>query len=197
MHIVAVVTARWNSSRFPGKMLADINGRPMLQVVIDQCKKAQVNDVMVATTHGSKPIIDYCEQNKVHYCTGDENDIIHRLYVAAAASDASIIIRAWGDAPLTSPHVINRLIKAWDESKSNYIHAPQEALGTSAALVTVNQLDYDRHLLLGDEEASLWYHKYCIKQPYALAIPSKFDLSSINLSVDDEKSLELIRTILE
>lgn len=196
MRIVAAITARWHSERFPGKMLADINGRPMLQIVVDQCCKSCVDDVVVATTWNSQPIIDYCEANSIHYCAGDENDIIHRLYIAAGAADADILVRAWGDAPLTNPNVINRLVKAWEDKKSNYIHAPQEALGTSAALVTTRQLDYDKHLLFGNEEASLWYHRYCIKQPYALAIPSKFDMSGINLSVDDEKSLELVRSIL-
>lgn len=196
MRVVAVITARWHSERFPGKMLKDINGRAMLQVVIDQCRKSSVDDVIVATTWSSQPIIDYCDTNSISYCTGDENDIIHRLYIAAAASDADILVRAWGDAPLTNPKVIDRLVKAHEDTNANYIHAPQEALGTSAALVTVKQLDGDRHLLFGNAESSLWYHKYCIQQPYALAIPSKFDLSGINLSVDDEKSLELVRSIL-
>jgi len=195
MRVIAVVTARWNSTRLPGKMLADINGRPMLQVVIDQCYKSAVDEVVVATTHNSKEIIDYCESVSQLWVAGDEEDIIQRLYLASEKEDADLIIRAWGDSPCTNPQVINKLIRAWETSDNDYIYAPYEPKGVSAALITADRLAEDYRTIVNNDD-KLWYHKYCIRQPYALALLLRYDLSGVNLSVDDEQSLELARSII-
>ena len=50
MKIVAVIPARYNSTRFPGKPLADICGKPMIWWVYNQVKKVkEINEVYVAT----------------------------------------------------------------------------------------------------------------------------------------------------
>lgn len=194
---VIIITARWQSTRLPGKMLADINGRPMLQVVIDRCLQSCVKKVVVATTESSQPIIDYCEKNKITYVVSDEEDIVHRLYVAASSvAETDYVVRVWGDAPLTNPRTIDRIVKHWEKTKAEYIWASREPLGTSAALVDIKRLEKDKHLLFGNRLSSLWYHKYCIQQPYAVSLASPIDLSYVNLSVDDERSLEIARAII-
>ena len=58
--IVAVIPARYNSSRFPGKPLAKINGKSMIQHVYERVKKSTLLDnVVVATDH--KRIIEACK----------------------------------------------------------------------------------------------------------------------------------------
>jgi 3-deoxy-manno-octulosonate cytidylyltransferase (CMP-KDO synthetase) len=48
--ILAVIPARWASTRFPGKPLADILGKPMIQWVSEQTQKANlINEVVIAT----------------------------------------------------------------------------------------------------------------------------------------------------
>ena len=49
MKVVAVIPARWQSSRLKGKVLMDINGKPMVQHVWERAKKAkQIDDVIIA-----------------------------------------------------------------------------------------------------------------------------------------------------
>ncbi len=48
MKVVAIIPARYASSRFPGKPLADMDGKPMIRRVYEQVRKV-VNDVYVAT----------------------------------------------------------------------------------------------------------------------------------------------------
>lgn len=53
MKVLAVIPARWASSRYPGKPLADIGGKPMLQAVYEQtllCKS--ISEVLIATDDG-------------------------------------------------------------------------------------------------------------------------------------------------
>jgi len=188
---VAVITARWLSTRLPGKMLIDIKGKPMLQHVVDRCLMSDVDDVMVATTLSSQPIIDYCIDSGIRYCIGDEEDILSRLYTAALLTDATQIIRAWGDSPLTNPQTINQLL---GEGVGVYAYAPFEPRGTSAALIDRKLLESDNKNLEGVDRH--WYHKYCISRPYTKVRLSKYSFSHINLSVDNERSLELVRSII-
>ena len=50
MRIIGVIPARYSSQRFPGKVLADIAGKPMIQRVYEQvCKASLLNDIIIAT----------------------------------------------------------------------------------------------------------------------------------------------------
>ena len=49
MKIIAIIPARWGSTRLPGKPLSDINGKPMIEWVYEAVKKSRVDKVVVAT----------------------------------------------------------------------------------------------------------------------------------------------------
>lgn len=192
MFTVAVITARWQSHRLPGKALIDINGRPMLRHIIDRCLMSAVDEVCVATTKSSKPIIDYLDAEGLEYAIGSEEDILSRLALAAKQFDASHIVRVWGDSPLINPRNINRLIGNKDKAK--YLYLPDEPLGTSATILEVDQL-YEDDKCRWDGNDRHWYHAYCIEQSWAKPLRSQYDLSGFNFSVDDEKSLYLARSL--
>jgi spore coat polysaccharide biosynthesis protein SpsF (cytidylyltransferase family) len=174
MGSVAIITARWLSTRLPGKMLADINGKPLLQWVVDRCRMSKVDEVVVATTESSQPIIDYCTSHKIPYYVGDEEDIVSRLHGAAVEFEADVIIRVWGDSPMVNPYIIDRLLKM----KSDYWYADDGWKGTGAARLTFKQLEKDHKDLKGDGRH--WYHKHLWP----------------DYSVDDEESLQRARSIL-
>ncbi len=174
MRSVAIITARWLSTRLPGKMLTDINGKPMLQWVVDRCRMSKVDEVVVATTESSQPIIDYCEKHGIRYYVGDEEDIVSRLYSAAVEYKADVIIRVWGDSPMVNPTIINILLG----SNADYRYLDDGHKGTGVSRLSFQKLERDHTWLTGDDRH--WYHKYCWA----------------DYSVDDEISLELVRSIL-
>ena len=99
--IVAIIPSRWNSTRFPGKALADLCGKPVLRHIVDHARGLNgVSEVIVATSHLSQPIIDYCEGNGIRVYVGDEDDVLARLCGAADSSGAEIVLRLWGDNPI-------------------------------------------------------------------------------------------------
>jgi len=111
MKIIAVIPARYNSTRFPGKPLADICGRPMIWWVYNQVKKAKkINEVYIATDDRriANVCINYNMQYRmtgVHHCTSTE-----RVYEVAknVASDLYIVVN--GDEPLINPQIIESII---------------------------------------------------------------------------------------
>ena len=61
MKVIGVIPARYKSSRFPGKPLADICGKPMIWWVYQQCKKVkELDEVYVATE--DQRIVDKCNE---------------------------------------------------------------------------------------------------------------------------------------
>jgi spore coat polysaccharide biosynthesis protein SpsF len=197
MRSVAIITARWLSTRLPGKMLADINGKPLLQWVVDRCRQSKVDDVVVATTKDSLPIIQYCMANKIHFYIGDEDDIVSRLYHAAVKYSADVIIRVWGDCPLVNPKAIDLLMEAPADNHNFdfYYFTSNDPKGMGAGLLSFGLLEKHYKELAGDDRH--WYHKYLMaKTPVRCTNTYGTNLSHIDLSVDDEISLNLVRAIL-
>lgn len=97
-----------------GKALADICGKPMLGHIVDTTRKSQVDEVVVATTFNSQPIIDYCIENEISYYIGSEEDILDRIYQCAKKYEADVIVRLWGDAPLINEGQIDSAISMFN-----------------------------------------------------------------------------------
>ena len=106
--IVAIIPARYNSTRFPGKSLADLFGKPLIQHVYERVIKASVvSRVYVATD--DKRIALAVEQfggkavmTSPHHLSGTD-----RVAEAAAATGGNIIVNVQGDEPLIEPSVID------------------------------------------------------------------------------------------
>lgn len=109
----AIIQARMNSSRLPGKVLMDLDGKPALQRMIERVRQAQkVDKIIVATTTSVKddPIIDLCKQMNCNYFRGSENDVLLRVLSAAKAFKIDTIVELTGDCPLIFWEHIDQLV---------------------------------------------------------------------------------------
>jgi len=117
MSIIGIIPARFASSRFPGKPLADINGKTMLQRVVEQAKKANLlTEVLVATD--DKRIENHCKEISVACVMTNTNhqsgtDRCFEAYTLSKSS-ANYIINIQGDEPFLHPDQINSLATACD-----------------------------------------------------------------------------------
>jgi 3-deoxy-manno-octulosonate cytidylyltransferase (CMP-KDO synthetase) len=109
MKIIAIIPARYGSSRFPGKPLVDICGKPMVWWVYNQAIKAAL-ETYVATD--DKRIADVCKQNSIpHIMTSyDCGTSTERVYEVAQKIIADIYIVINGDEPLIGLDIINAVI---------------------------------------------------------------------------------------
>lgn len=103
--ILAIIQARLTSTRFPRKILADINGKTMLQHVIDNVNESVVDKVVVAIPKGQR--IPFEDADKFE---GEEIDVLDRYYQCAKFYNADIIIRITSDCPLVNKDLINTVI---------------------------------------------------------------------------------------
>jgi len=120
---VALIQARMGSSRFPGKVLADLSGRPMLWHVVKRVRQARnVDKVVIATTNeaADDPIAQFCAQEGIDCFLGSEQDVLDRFYRAAKASGADVVIRITADCPLIDPEVIDKVISRFERGDCDY-----------------------------------------------------------------------------
>lgn len=111
MKIVAVIPARYESSRFQGKPLADIKGKPMIWWTYQQAKKVkEISDVYVATD--DKRIFDCCEEYGINVVMTSNEHLTGTDRVAEVARkvQADIYINIQGDEPLIEPDTIRSVL---------------------------------------------------------------------------------------
>lgn len=111
MKIVGVIPARYESSRFPGKPLADICGKPMIWWVYHQCLKVEeLNEVYVATDDAR--IEKACMENGINVImTSDKHRTgTDRVGEVARKVEADLYVNIQGDEPLLEPKTIQAAI---------------------------------------------------------------------------------------
>ncbi len=111
MKIIGVIPARYESSRFPGKPLALICGKPMIWWVYNQAIKVEAfSEVMVATD--SDKIFDACKELGINVrMTSDTHQTgTDRLGEIAKNEEADFYVNIQGDEPLIEPAVIQTIV---------------------------------------------------------------------------------------
>ncbi len=116
---VVIIPARWAASRFPGKVLAEVNGRSLLAHVIEVCRAAQaVERVMVATDDrrifavaaeaGAEPVMTSSRLK-----SGSD-----RVAAVAESIRTPIIVNVQGDEYFDRPQILNRLVLTLQDNRS-------------------------------------------------------------------------------
>lgn len=112
MKIIGVIPARYQSSRFPGKPLAMICGKPMIWWVYRQASKVEeLDQVLVATD--SDQIYEKCRELgiQVVMTRNDHPTGTDRLGEIAAHSDGDFYVNIQGDEPMIEPGIIQTIIQ--------------------------------------------------------------------------------------
>jgi len=117
MNTVGVVPARYASTRFPGKMLKDLGGLPLVVRTALQAKKAaSLEEVLVATDH---PEIEHAVQQAglpVVMTRPDHPSGTDRIAEAVEQLDAEIIVNVQGDEPFVDPQTLEALVQRMKQS---------------------------------------------------------------------------------
>jgi len=220
MSTVAIIQARLNSSRFPGKVLVELAGKPLLQHALDRLRQAKrVDRIVVATCYpGGGAIAGHCEDWDVecYIDSGPENDVLGRFNVVANKWEADLIVRVCGDNPLIWPEGIDRLVAAINDEprwKRHYDYAAYQYSkdrpailkpnGYFGELMTAEALSRAaRECAPGDPDRE-HVTKYIYQNPHRfscrwLRVPKWYrDAGSPHHAVDTPEDLDEIRDLME
>ena len=134
--ILAVIPARWASTRFPGKPLADIFGKPMVQWVSEQVQKSSlVTEVVIATD--DKRIYDVVIGfgGKVVMTSPNHQSGTDRVAEVARNIQCDIVVNIQGDEPFIPPENINLVIKPLLESDEFVVSTLMTSIRSSSEML--------------------------------------------------------------
>lgn len=140
--ILGIIPARWASTRFPGKPLHPIAGKPLVQHVWERCRRCKKLDQLVVATDDTR-IRDACTAfgAEVAMTSPDHPTGTDRIAEAAAAfPDSTHVINIQGDEPLIEPALIDQLAAALTDD-------PGLAMATAANPLTDEALMDDPNVV--------------------------------------------------
>jgi len=112
----AIIQARYNSTRLPGKVVLPLAGRPVLAHIVERAKRIPgVDAVAVTVPDGPNqgPLVELVGiLDGVRLCRGPEADLARRYKTAASACRATTVVRLWADCPVLDPALTGALLAA-------------------------------------------------------------------------------------
>ena len=209
MKIIATIQARMGSSRLPGKVLKDIHGKPMLLWHIERIKRSRLlDDLIIATTTNSldDEIVNFCEQHKVSYYRGSEDNVLNRIASLIKQHNIGIHVEFCGDSPLTDPQLIDEFIGYYlkNQQTYDYVSNAMETTYPPGQEVVVYRgevlVELDNELSSDDPmREHVGYNITRFPEKYHLAslkAPSWFHQPEAYLEVDTPNDLQMIKQLV-
>ena len=107
---IGVIPSRWGSTRFPGKSLAPVGGKPLLAWVVERARQAtRLADVLVATDDARIAAAAESFGVAVALTSPDHPSGTDRIAEAIRGRDADVVVNVQGDEPLIDPALIDRV----------------------------------------------------------------------------------------
>ena len=123
MKVVAVVQARMGSTRLPGKVMKMINGKPMIELLLNRLSKAkEIDQIVIATSFSeiNEPLANHVRLLGYQCILGSEDNVLERFTVAARNYSADVIVRITGDCPLVDAALVDILIQQFRSGNFDY-----------------------------------------------------------------------------
>ena len=157
MSFIVVIPARFESSRLPGKVLADINGKPMIQWVVEKAEKSGASQVIVATDNEevAKVVTDFggevCRTRADHQSGTERLAEVMEIY---DFDDDQVIVNVQGDEPFIPAENITQVARNLaNQQRTNqqqarmatlavHIHDVEEAFNPNAVKVLTDKHGY-------------------------------------------------------
>lgn len=203
MKTAAIIQARMGSTRYPGKVLDEIAGIPMLHHIVERARYArEVDAIVIATTTSSddRILLKRAREWQVIGFAGSEHDVLKRYVGAANLVSATHLVRITGDNPLFEPTFIDACIERLREEGADYCYVEGCILGTGVEAMTVEALKKEDSLATKP-------HQREHVNPYIIEHPDEFKIVSVmaneryrmpegvRLTVDTKEDIKLVRRI--
>ncbi|MGL4369057.1 MAG: cytidylyltransferase domain-containing protein [Spirochaetota bacterium] len=142
VNVTAIIQARMQSKRLPGKSMKEIAGKPLLAHVIERSKAmAGVDAVVVATCPGNEPIVELARSLGVQSFVGSESNVLERYYLAAQQAGGDYIVRITGDNPFTDVEYGSMAIEIAVETGADLSSVAGLPLGAGVEVIKREALD--------------------------------------------------------
>jgi len=126
--VVGIIPARYASTRFPGKPLALICGKPLLQWVVERCQKASTLSEVIVATDDERIREEVKKICRVEMTASNHPSGSDRIAEVAARCPCDAVVNIQGDEPLIDPAVIDAVAQALVQAPMSTAATPIKAL---------------------------------------------------------------------
>jgi len=202
---LAVLQARMSSYRLPGKVLMEVNGKPMIYWQIQRILQSkEISKLVVATSDcpTDNVLVKYLESINCDFVRGSLDDVLARFIKVENIYNPDSIIRLTGDCPFVMPELIDSMLNKFYEVNVQYLSniiklTYPDGLdieiikaGTLSKLTAMNPLNNEReHVTLGIINR--------LDQFSSFNVANLSDLSSYRWTVDTEDDLVFVRGVFK
>lgn len=206
---ILVTQARSGSTRLPGKVLKEINGKSLLQIHLDRLKECKsVAEIIVATTTNSEDQIIFEKAIEWGFSAskGSESDVLDRFYQAVKDKNADWIVRVTSDCPLIDPVLVDNVIDFVQANNKDYganilIENYPDGQDIEVFKFSALEVAWQNAKLLSEREHVTPYIRNNTDVRggnlfSAINYPCDLDFSKIRMTVDESKDFELISILI-
>ena len=205
MKIGVIIQARMSSKRFPGKVLYNIAGKPLLQYMLERIARCDSPDVvMIATSleETDSPIENFCRANGVLCFRGPLQNVAERFIQIIDKYNLDGFARICGDSPLLDHRIIDQAINIFREGESEMVTnvLPRSyPIGQSVEVLNtpIYKTAYRLMNRQGDLEHVTPYFHRNQKKFKIRNFKSPADYSKIRLCIDTPQDMKTITAIVE
>lgn len=180
--LLVVIQARMGSTRLPGKVLADLGGRPALALQLERLRGLECDHLAVATSDqpGDDPVATLAEQMGAEVVRGPEDDVLARFGVAVRRFDPQDLVRLTGDCPLSDPTIVKATVTLHRSSGADYtsnVFPRSYPKGLDVEVAARDAFD------IAVEEATDPYEREHV-MPFLYRHPERFALANLGSGID-------------
>lgn len=201
----AIIQARCGSTRFPNKVFAAINGKPLIWHVVNRLTYAkQIDNIVIATTTNAKDdlIENWCKENNVICYRGSESDVLNRYYCASIAYPSDVIVRITADDPFKEPAIIDKIVTmlikdGYDHVTNNFPPSFPEGLDCEAFRFSALE-ESENNTQDQFEREHVTQYIYHNPDKFKIGnLTSEKDLSYLRWTIDKEADYEMVKAVYD
>ena len=112
-NIAVIIQSRTSSVRFPGKMMQQLAGIPLVEYVYRRCRSSSLEKVILTTSHEPSDdlLYGYCRKKGITVMRGSLDNVLERFIQAAGAACAEYVVRVCGDTPFVDIALFEELAR--------------------------------------------------------------------------------------
>tara|TARA_B110000003_G_C16600390_1_gene515379 strand:- start:5 stop:640 length:636 start_codon:yes stop_codon:yes gene_type:complete len=192
-----------SSSRLPGKMLMQINEKPLLQRVIDRVSDSKkISKIIVATSLNQEDnqIENYCNSIRIQCYRGDLNNVVKRYMDIIENESVDAFVRISGDSPLIPPEIIDKAVICFENNDCDIVtnvFPRTYPKGFSVEVISSKSFAIKNQNLTKDQKEHITKKYYDNSDKFKIInFESSINYGEINLCVDTINDLNKIINIL-
>jgi glutamate-1-semialdehyde 2,1-aminomutase len=199
----AIVQARYDSTRFPGKVCkVVVNNKTLLELLIKRLSRSKkIDEIIVATTKNKndEKIINICDKLKIKTFLGNDTNVLKRYLDTANKFNIKNIVRITADCPLVDPVIVDKVLELFFKKKLDYcsnLHLETFPDGLDVEVFNFKTLiKANRNTILAHDQEHVTPYMIRDKNIKKDYLYSDKKFSNVRLTVDEDVDLKVVKNI--